>query len=87
VISGFRAETGPQELAAMQISEQELARLSPRERLTLIEQLWDSLDDCEVPVTTPQKAEIEERLADFPRDGAGAITWEELKADLRNRAP
>jgi putative addiction module component (TIGR02574 family) len=76
----------PQEFAVMSISDQELARLSPQERLILIEQLWDSLDDRDVPVTTAQEAEIERRLAHFSHDSAGAVTWEELKADLGKRA-
>ncbi len=71
----------------MQISEQELARLSPQERLSLIEQLWDSLDDRDLPVTGAQKAEIEHRLANFEEDSAHASTWEELKAELLNRMP
>jgi len=32
----------------------ELARLSPRQRLDLIEALWESLDDKDVPVTEAQ---------------------------------
>jgi putative addiction module component (TIGR02574 family) len=69
----------------MHISEQELVRLSPQERLTLIEQLWDSLADGDVPVTASQRAEIERRMADFPNDSLHAITWDELKAELLKR--
>jgi len=34
----------------------ELARLSPRQRLDLIEALWESLDDKDVPVTEAQRS-------------------------------
>jgi hypothetical protein len=33
----------------------ELARLSPRQRLDLIESLWESLDEKDVPVTDAQR--------------------------------
>ena len=34
----------------------------------LIEALWDSLDDKDVPVTEPQRAELDRRIAGFERD-------------------
>lgn len=71
----------------MQITAQELARLSPLERLSLIELLWDSLDDSDVRVTGGQKTEIEHRLANFEEDSAHASTWEALKAELLSRTP
>jgi putative addiction module component (TIGR02574 family) len=42
----------------------ELARLSPRQRLDLIEFLWESLDDEDLPVTDTQRAELDQRIAD-----------------------
>jgi putative addiction module component (TIGR02574 family) len=46
----------------------ELARLSPRQRLDLIESLWESLDDEDVPVTDAQRAELDQRIAGFDQD-------------------
>ena len=63
----------------------DLARLSPQQRLALIEWLWDSLEDKEVSVTAAQRAELERRLAGFDRDREAGITWEELKAELGQR--
>ncbi len=37
------------------LATEEVARLSVRERLELIEQLWDSLDDREIPLTAAQE--------------------------------
>jgi putative addiction module component (TIGR02574 family) len=34
----------------MQLTRDEITRLSPEERLRLIEQLWDSLEDEDVPL-------------------------------------
>jgi putative addiction module component (TIGR02574 family) len=47
----------------MQLSPEEITRLSPDERLSLIAQLWDSLEDQQVQLTPAQQAELERRLA------------------------
>ena len=47
----------------MQLTHDEITRLSPDERLALIAQLWDSLDDHQVQLTEAQEAELERRLA------------------------
>ncbi|MGH7047816.1 MAG: addiction module protein [Stellaceae bacterium] len=63
----------------------ELARLSPRQRLALIEALWEGLDDKDVPVTDAQRAELDRRIASFDRDREHAVSWEELEAEVRQR--
>lgn len=60
-------------------------RLSPQERLALIGQLWDSLGDADVAVTAAQQAELERRLAVLADDRDAAVTWEELRDELRQR--
>jgi putative addiction module component (TIGR02574 family) len=71
----------------MQLTRDEIIRLSPRERLSLIEQLWDSLSNADIPLTAAQKAELERRLATFEDDRAQAVTWDSLKAELAQRCP
>lgn len=71
----------------MQLTQDEIARLSPQERLSLIEQLWDSLTDANIPLTAAQQAEIERRLATFERDRAQGVTWDSLKVELARRCP
>ena len=71
----------------LNITPEEINRLSPQERLALIEQLWDSLDDFDVPVSPAQRAELERRLESFEQDRAGAVTWDQLKAELARRCP
>ena len=66
---------------------EEIARLSPPERLALIGDLWDSLSDAELPVAPAQRVELERRMDSFERDRAGGVTWEQLKAELAARAP
>ena len=63
----------------------ELARLSPRQRLDLIEALWESLDDKDVPVTEAQRAELDRRIAGFEQDQEQSISWDQLSAELRKR--
>jgi putative addiction module component (TIGR02574 family) len=69
----------------MQLTHDEIARLSPDERLALIAQLWDSLDDHQVQLTPVQQAELERRLATLDQDRAQSLTWETLKAELEQR--
>jgi putative addiction module component (TIGR02574 family) len=66
---------------------EEIARLSPPERLALIGDLWDSLSDAELPVAPAQRVELERRMDSFERDRGGGVTWEQLKAELAARAP
>jgi len=71
----------------MQLSHDEITRLSPQERLALIAQLWDSLEDYQLPLTEAQQAELDHRLATLDHDRAQGITWATLKAELEERCP
>ena len=62
-----------------------LARLSPRERLDLIESLWESLDEKDVPLTDAQRAELDRRIVGFDQNGAESVPWDQLRAELRQR--
>ena len=65
----------------------ELERLTPPERLALISQLWDSLEDDQLPLTAAQRTELDNRLATLDQDRREAITWTALKAELEQRCP
>lgn len=69
------------------LSSDELLRLTPHERLALIAQLWDSLEQDELPLTDAQKVEIENRLTSLGEDRRNGVTWETLKAELEQRCP
>ena len=71
----------------MQLTQEEITRLSPDERLSLIAQLWDSLEDDQVQLTPAQQAELERRLATLDDDRAQSVIWEILKAELEQRRP
>ena len=67
------------------LNSDELARLSPEERLALIGQLWDSLADTEIPLPQAQQAELARRLSSLDQDRTQAVTWEQLRAELARR--
>ena len=69
------------------LSPDELARMTPNERLALIAQLWDSLDDEHLPLTAAQEAELDRRLDSLGEDRRDAVSWAELKAELQQRCP
>jgi putative addiction module component (TIGR02574 family) len=60
----------------------ELARLSPRQRLDLIEALWESLGDEDVAVTEAQRVELDRRIAGFEQDRDQSIPWDQLSVEL-----
>lgn len=65
----------------------DIATLSPEERLELLEQLWDSLSTRPdaVPMTKPQREELDRRLDELDREGPGGIPWEEVQRRIKNR--
>lgn len=69
------------------LTPDEIVRLSPPERIALIAQLWDSLDDSHLPLTGAQQAELEIRLASLDQDRLNGVTWAALKAELEQRCP
>jgi putative addiction module component (TIGR02574 family) len=69
------------------LSSDQLARLSPEERLALIGELWDSLSDADVPLPEAQQAELSRRLSSLDQDLSKAVEWEELRAELARRRP
>ena len=71
----------------LRLTPDDVTRLSVRERLDLIGQLWDSLAEDDVQLTAAQRAELDRRLATLENDRSRAVTWEELKTDLSSRRP
>jgi putative addiction module component (TIGR02574 family) len=69
------------------LTQDELVRLTPPERLALISQLWDSLEDGQLPLTATQRAELDRRLETLDQDRREGITWTTLKAELKQRCP
>jgi putative addiction module component (TIGR02574 family) len=71
----------------MQLSSDEIRRLSVDERLDLIGQLWDSLEHEPLPLSTAQQQELDRRLAMLDHERADEQSWEQLRAELERRCP
>jgi putative addiction module component (TIGR02574 family) len=65
----------------------DVEKLSPEERLKLLERLWDSLSDQDVELTPTQRAELDRRLDELDRDGPTGIPWEEVLRRLQSENP
>lgn len=65
--------------------------LSAAERLDLLERLWDSLSDtpARVPLTDPQRAELDRRLDsledDVEKRRVLGVPWDEVVGQIRTR--
>jgi putative addiction module component (TIGR02574 family) len=71
----------------MQLSSDEISRLSVDERLELIGQLWDSLEHEPLPLSTALQQELDRRLATLDQERSGGQSWEQLRAELERRCP
>ena len=59
-------------------------RMSPEERLCLLEEIWDSLspvDQLEIPES--HREELDRRLAAADADPSAGAPWEEVRGRLR----
>lgn len=63
----------------------EIARLSPGERLALIGELWDSLDQDKLHPTPAQDIELDRRIRMLDDERGHAISWDVIKVDLSAR--
>ncbi len=64
----------------------DIGRLSPEEKLRLLEQLWDSLADDDVSLTSAQRKEVDRRLDDLDREGPRGIPWDKVLERLEAEA-
>lgn len=71
----------------MVVDMREIGRLSVRERVRLVQDIWDSIQPTaeELPLTDEEKEIIDERLAEHRRDPSGAVPWEEARQRLRSK--
>ena len=55
--------------------------------IALVEEIWDSIaaDSAAVPLTTPQRDELDRRLTDHAAHPNEVLSWDEVKASLDER--
>ena len=64
----------------------DFSALSIQERLDLIEELWDSVDQRDVPPPTPELlAELERRVGEAERNPQAGKPWGEIRDALMTR--
>ena len=65
----------------------DIASLTPEERLSLLEDLWDSLAAVPevLPLTPAQRVELDRRLDDLDAEGPVGIPWDEVLSRIRKR--
>jgi putative addiction module component (TIGR02574 family) len=64
---------------------EEALKLSPGDRLRLIEALWDTLSEEDIPVAPEERALLDARLADLEANPQDQSAWSEVKARLEQR--
>jgi putative addiction module component (TIGR02574 family) len=65
----------------------DIANLSPEQRLDLLEEIWESLsaNPDAVPMTQPQREELDRRLDELDAEGPVGIPWDEVYRRLRDQ--
>jgi putative addiction module component (TIGR02574 family) len=66
----------------------DIEQLNREERLSLIEELWDSLAPAQeqAALTDAQRNELDDRLDEMDRDSALGIPWEQMLRQIREHA-
>ena len=57
-------------------------RLNAEQRLSLIEEIWESLEEPSVPLTDAQRAELENRIADHQLNPQDVVTLEDVRKSV-----
>lgn len=63
----------------------DISRLSPSERLELVEELWDSLTPADIPLTPSQVKEIDRREALHRADPERGRPWRDVFDEIERR--
>ena len=65
----------------------DIEKLDAEEKLRLIEELWDSLNDdpSQVPLTGAQREELDRRLDEIEQGDDAGIPWDEILSRIRKR--
>jgi putative addiction module component (TIGR02574 family) len=72
---------------AVSMADYGLDQLSVEDRLTLAQQLWDSIAEelSRLPLTEAQMQEVDRRLAAHRANPQAAVPWEQVEAEARAR--
>ncbi len=62
---------------------EEILKLSPAEKILLIEKIWESVPHEAINVTESQRSEMKERLERYQTGKTKFYTWDQIKKELR----
>lgn len=64
----------------------DILKLSVSERIRLVEEIWDSIarESEALPLTDEQKAELDQRIAEYEADPEEGEPWEVVRERIRN---
>jgi putative addiction module component (TIGR02574 family) len=63
----------------------DLLNLSASERLLLVQDLWDSLEAENIPVTNHQKDELDRRKVAYQANPASGRSWDDVRRQIIDR--
>ncbi|MBA2606164.1 MAG: addiction module protein [Acidobacteria bacterium] len=68
----------------MNIQVAEIFELSVAERIQIVEDIWDSINNApgELPLSEAEKSELDKRLESYRQNQNEGIEWETLKKNL-----
>ena len=69
----------------MDISLDEILKLSPAEKILLVEKVWDSLKPEEIIIPESHIAETRRRLEAIRRGEVPLSSWEDVRKRIRSR--
>jgi len=76
-------------MASPSVDFEALRRLSVRERLQLVEDLWDTIaeeaPDEALPATPELAAELDRRVAEHEANPQASVPWEQVRDELLGR--
>jgi putative addiction module component (TIGR02574 family) len=63
----------------------DISKLSPAERLRLVEELWDSLEPADIPLTTAQAEELDRREALHNAQPTRGRPWRDVLDEIERQ--
>ena len=60
----------------------EIKKLSVANRMSIIEEIWESIDKGGLSVSDSQKIEVRERVERYKNGKTKFFTWDEIKTEL-----
>lgn len=69
----------------MPFNKEELLKLSVEERIKLAEELWESVDEEQLPITDNEISIAEERYEAYLKNPKDGISWAEFRKKISDK--